>query len=546
MSVVSWWSALPLACPDAAQASKRGRCTAVLLAVLALVLAAEPAQATRLEQAVRMALQTNPEIGEAAANQDATRFELDQAHGARLPRLDLEGSTGVGRRNGIGNSGSRYDNGEVDLVVRQLLFDGFETRREIERRAARVDGARLRSLERSQLIALSVAREYVEMALRQRIVRLGEQHVRKLNEYRRKIEAGVAGGTVSTVDVEQARERILGAEASLAEARDQLEAARIRLHRLVGAPIVPSGQLPRLALPPSVQAAVSTALDQSPTILAARADLDASYAHYRTSHAPWLPKLEVELRGRRGYDLDGVDGRDHDARASLVASWNLFNGGIDTASRQALLRRVDEQRFRLESATRAIEEAVRISWEHKVNQLAKLGKLRAQLVKSDALVVAYAQQFEIGRRTLIDLLDTQNTRLAAQVNHETALAAVTFADYRILAATARLVAALGSMPQGAAPPAATRELHTVPAAPAAEDERRLQPRHDPYPATAAPTPPAQRDGAPQPASLGGPPPGAMPVAPPPPSPQRALERSIEHEARTRWLPGENLQGNDRP
>ncbi len=114
-----------------------------------------------LTEAVSTAVQSNPEIGEAVANREATEFELRQGRGLYLPKLDAEGSIGGEILN---NSNTRSDDSVDDvwnprqgsLVARQLLFDGFATDAEVERQAARVDAASFRVYERSEFIGLSV------------------------------------------------------------------------------------------------------------------------------------------------------------------------------------------------------------------------------------------------------------------------------------------------------------------------------------------------------------------------------------------------------
>ena len=69
---------------------------------------------------------------------------------------------------------------------------------------------------------------------------------------------------------------------------------------------------------------------------------------------------------------------------------------------------------------------------------------------SDDLLLSYREQFNIGRRSLLDVLDAQNTRYNVQQQAETARLAKLYAQYRVLAAENRLIECLGvQMPAGA-------------------------------------------------------------------------------------------------
>lgn len=52
------------------------------------------AQAQSLRDAVSLTLKTNPQIGAAIENKEAISFELRQARGLFMPRIDLEASAG--------------------------------------------------------------------------------------------------------------------------------------------------------------------------------------------------------------------------------------------------------------------------------------------------------------------------------------------------------------------------------------------------------------------------------------------------------------------
>ena len=59
------------------------------------------------------------------------------------------------------------------------------------------------------------------------------------------------------------------------------------------------------------------------------------------------------------------------------------------------------------------------------------------------MLLSYREQFNVGRRSLLDVLDAQNTRANVQAQPETARLAKVFAQFRQLAATNRLIESLG-------------------------------------------------------------------------------------------------------
>ncbi|WP_246272864.1 TolC family outer membrane protein [Oricola thermophila] len=432
---------------------------------------AQPAHAISLNEAVTVAVESNPEIGQAIENREAIEFELRQARGLFLPSIDLEGSVGVrrldspGRRLGGIADDSLYPT-EVSAVATQTLFNGGGRRAELDRQASRVDSASFRIMERSEYIGLQVVREYLEYLVQARIVEETRQNLQFHRSIQSSIASGVAGGTLTEADRQQVRERVLAAEARLKEAEEELASAKIRFLTLVGKPLDSASKPPSVAprLPSSLDQAIGLARKNNPRVHMASADIDAADALVDAARADFLPEISLEGRARYGDDIDGSDGYTSDLQARVVARWNLYRGGIDKANEQEQIRRASEQRLVLHQIHREIEEAVRSSWERRVRQASLASTLRQQAQENARLVSSYREQFRVGQRSLLDVLDAQNTRFNVGVLAATAEYASLFAEYRLLAATGQLLSTLGVTPPKQADAYARTEFDVPPTA----------------------------------------------------------------------------------
>ncbi|EKF44584.1 TolC family type I secretion outer membrane protein [Nitratireductor indicus C115] len=426
----------------------KARVTRMLAAALfgSVAFYADNASALSLKEAMAVALESNPEIGQAVENREAIEFELRQARGLYLPSVDLEASVGARRldnpsRRGVGIEDDPLYPSEVGLSVTQKLFDGGGRRAELERQAARVDSASFRVLERSETIALQVVREYLEYLLQIQIVNESRANLGFHQSMLGDISSLISGGALTEADRQQAQERALSAKARLKEAEEELEAAKIRFYKLVGKPltnpVMPASVAS--ALPRSLDAAIGIARANNPRIKVANADIDVADAQVDAARSKMFPEISAEGRARTGYDIDGADGRTHDLQARVVARWNLYRGGIDVANEQEQIRRASEQRLVLHQAYREVEEAVRISWDRRQRQIDLSSTLRDQAATNARLVNSYREQLVVGQRSLLDVLGAQNTRYSVNVLSKTAQYAALFAEYRILAATGTLL-----------------------------------------------------------------------------------------------------------
>ncbi len=407
------------------------------------------AHALSLKEAVKVAIETNPEIGQALANREATEFELQQALGLYAPRLDVEASVGAQLSNTPSRRAAGINNdplypAQIGLTASFDLLDGGFRDSESARQAARIDSASFRVLERSEVIGLEVARLYFEILLQARIVDLARSNVSFHQDTLANVVDAISSGQLTEADRQQATERLAAASAQVIQAQEALEAAKIGFAKNVGAKFSSAKMPSRVGkyLPKSLEAAVKTGINNNPRIRVAGADVDAASALVDQAEGALGPKLSLEGRGLVGSDNTGSAGYSTDLSGKLVLRWNIFDGGIKSAKVQETMRRESEALLGQQVAAREVEEAVRVSWDriHRQNELA--GAYANQLSASDGIVSAYREQFTIGQRSLLDVLDSQNTRFNVQVQAETANFSARFAEYRLLAATGSLLAYL--------------------------------------------------------------------------------------------------------
>jgi outer membrane protein, adhesin transport system len=437
--------------------------TRILTSLLAAtVLTATPtglrAERLELKMAVETAMQTHPEINQAAENKAAIEFERIQAQGLFLPQISVEGSVGVRRlqnatRKSLGIANQELYPLEGGLRVQQLLFDGGSRLSEVKRQASRTDGAAFRVEERAQFVALQVSRQYLDYLLQQRIVAASEDNIAFHSKLVGDLREGVTKGSISIADQQQAEERQQAARARLTEANQDLVNTAASFRTLTGLDLVDGAALPPSlgdSIPATLEESLARAREQNPRIREAQADLDAAHAMVRKAKAEIAPTLSLEGNARIGDDVDGFRGETNDLQGGLVMRWDVFNGGIKQAKVQEMYRREKESRFRLEQMLREAEEDVRIAWNDWDSQGKLVKELDQQSKISDELLRSYRAQFNVGRRSLLDVLDAQNTRYNVQVRAETARFAQFFAEFKVLAAQNYLLQAMQVEPPKAA------------------------------------------------------------------------------------------------
>ena len=459
----------------------RKTCGSLMALCAATMVTSGWAQTTDLKSAIAAAIDSHPEINQAIQNKEAIEFEREQAKGLYLPRVSVEGSAGIRRlenntRRTLGIGDQTLYPLEASVLAEQTLFDSGYRSAEKRRQAARIDGAALRVGERSQFVALNVTRQYLDYMLQQRVVAAAEDNIAFHRKLLGDLGEGVSKGSISIADQQQAEERLQSALVRKSEAEQDLTNAAISFRTLTGLSIdqVSMPDAVTSAVPPTLDEAIAGARTNNPLIREAEADIQAAHAVVDEAESDLGPKVVLEGRGRVGEDVDGFRGSTNDVQGRVVLRWQLFDGGINRAKVQEMTRRASEARFRLSQRQREAEEDVRTAWNRWDTEKKRLTDLSRQATVSDSLLVSYREQFNVGRRSLLDVLDSQNTRFNTQVRTETARFSEIFAQYQILAATNQLLDTLGiAQPSGANPYA--RKKYDVPDLPPAELQRRRYP-----------------------------------------------------------------------
>jgi len=405
-----------------------------------------------LKDAVAIGVLTNPRTAVVQNNRRATDKELDQAKALYLPSIDFNGDTGLeysddpGTRGGLDNDDTetmwRYDTG---VTLTQMLFDGYETKYEVERQKRRIQSATSRVDETLELVGLNIVENYLEVKRQRDLRNIQKTNVDKHVEILTMIKDGAGAGRSTQADVEQARARLANAKAQLANNTESLRVAEAAFKREVGympsmldMPIIPA-----TALAASVQEEINKALAYSPTLDVLEADIEVAHAEKMGTMSTFYPQVDFQMNGRTGNDLGGIDGKDTSASALVVVNWNLYRGGADVARTKELVYRTAEAKERRAQTARTIEDEVRQTWAGREAARERVKQFALQEKANRQVVNAYLDQFNLNRRTLLDVLDAQNELVVSRSNMVNNQYLEMFAIYRLLAVRGDLMSIVG-------------------------------------------------------------------------------------------------------
>ena len=421
----------------------RPRLTTLTLALGSTLLLQPPAQAETLREAVSIALGQHPQVLGARRNAEAIRHEVTGAANAMNTRFGVIAEPSVGYTRGQGRD---RRSGDLGAQAIKPIYDGGRTDNETDRQRARLSSANYSTEASRDDIALRVADAYIEVAKQQQLAELAHDYVDGIAALQRRVQEIVRIDKGRGYDLLQTDSRLAQARLTLADREGQLAEAREALAQLVGQPIgsVTSTEPPGEPIR-SLQDAMDL-LNLHPSILARRAEVTAARKAAAVADAWTKPTINLRARVTSPRDFDGKRKWFGGYDLGLVTDWSPFDGGVGAATAAAANAQVLTAEEAVASTRRVLQTDVARHWTQIQSRVGRVGT-RAELVESTRQVrAAYWEQFQIGKRSIIDLLNAENEIYAARLGAATEHAELTQARYRLLGATGQLLPRLGIAP----------------------------------------------------------------------------------------------------
>jgi len=382
--------------------------------------------------AATRALAQHPDIGQRRAVFEAQMRAVEAARSGWRPRLDLAGQSGRERVNAFAGGSAVEVSGvsrRATLVARQMLYDGGEISGEAERQA-RIGNQRyfeLRDAE-DQLLQ-DLARAWIDVQRHRALIGIARRSLEDLERLTALVRSRVEAGLSRGVDLEQALARVASAQLALGVDEANLREAQVRFERT--ALIAPAQTLPDLdpeerLLPADLRRMISLALAYAPALRATAESTAAVDAELRIRRSAFHPKTALELR----HDLEARSAVLPNAASSsllVTVNLNLFAGGGDQLRARDAATRLEAARLAQQDRRAAIEQTVRVAWSEWERQLVTGRSAERYAEALERARALYQVQYEIGQRSLLDLLNAENElaqsrRLRAGAAHDLLMA----------------------------------------------------------------------------------------------------------------------------
>jgi len=415
--------------------------------------------AISIEEAVQNAISTNPKIEVKKESLSSEKELLSTSKSDYLPSIDLSYSVGPESTKTIANSREDVDvvRQEASATLTQNIFAGFDTVEAVKQQKALILLADESVKETANSVALEMVTAYIGVLKNKELLNISQKnidvHKKYLDQMKEKIDSGVGRSS----DYKQTLSRYENTQSTYYLNEQNYKNSFYEFQRILPGEIsVASLSKPEVSQLPAqtVEELVSMALKNNPTVNKSNANVNYARATLERSGAFYYPSLDLQAQTYWNKNLNGYS-KDDEGRgfsnpyveengynAMLIVNYNIFNGLSDTSTEESNRHKLLQEKSTLADIKRYIEAITKTSLQIFESTKIQLVHIEKNIEASSETVQQYQQEHDLGRRSIIDLLNIELEYNAAQNRKVIAEYNRILAYYQILSFTGEILPAM--------------------------------------------------------------------------------------------------------
>ena len=404
-----------------------------------------------LPSTVKEVLSTNPVILERLKNYNAIKQDVISAKSGYYPKLDLvlgAGRESTDRSNGANNAPDTdfdftvYQN---SLTLTQNIFKGFETTYQVEQQENRAISSAYSYVEKVNDTAFDMLNSYIQVMKNTELLQTAKENVDINQEIFVKVKKLFDSGLTTLSEVNKIESSLALAKSNYVVQENTLLDVTYNMQRILGRMMDPALMVEPsfdTELPNSLEEAAQFAMQNNPSLLVSTYNVKLAQAAYKEKQAPFYPQLDLEVSQSMNKNLSAVEGNEDKFRAMAYLKYNFFNGFSDTAALQKSVSQIHQENQSKNDLRRQVIEGMNLSWASNTKLSQQLIHLQDYQKFSKKTLTLYSKEYDLGRRSLLDLLSAQNDLIGSKSQIINTKYSILFAKYRILDAMGTLVSTI--------------------------------------------------------------------------------------------------------
>jgi adhesin transport system outer membrane protein len=366
-----------------------------------------------LKDEVKRSVETSPIVKERLKNYNATRQDIRLSAAGYHPKIDVSASAGKKYTNRIIHDGPEdvVDFYDMLVTLRQNLFNGWSTHEQVNYQKMRTLAAAYSYIEKANDVALQTIKSYISIMKEYELLKNAQADIEQKRIIYDKVLKAYKAGLTTLSEVSKIQASLSLSKANLLTQKRKLEVAQINYRKVTGKHVAPQEleTPPVIDIPQSLERATMFALEYNPSVVVGKYNIKGAEALYREAKSKFYPQLDFELGAGYSKTTNGVvESVDDYYQALIILSYNLYNGGADEARRLGRLSRLHQEVEVLQELRRQVVQSLELSWNALMLARERLPVLEEYEKQSLRTLKLFTKEYEMGARSLLDLLAAQN------------------------------------------------------------------------------------------------------------------------------------------
>jgi outer membrane protein, adhesin transport system len=406
-----------------------------------------------LKTAVEKAIRYFPQIQAAKASVESARASIRQESAAFSPQVGVEIPLGfeyTREDTRVSSMTTTPTHAELQnfrsspsLTLRQLIYDAGYT-------SSRVLKAQLSSQKAHELyqdtiqeVAVKTASAYLQIFRLEKLEKIAHENLEAHQKMLKKTQDLVDAGDLTIADLFQIQARLEDAQLTLTNVEGELVKMRAEFKEYTG---IEATDLKNPSLKPyiaTLSQAVQVVLQKNYTLNALKKDTAAVKANLQGVESKFFPTVSAEISGNRAQNAGATRGTQVQANALLVLRYNLFDGGSRAFEKKGAVETITEAEKKVSSLKLDLEKETQATWAD-IQTLLRQEKIFKQATYyKKQVALSYVKQFDIGARSLLDILNSINDFFLTSALHVNTTVNYQISCIKLMALGSHLLKGLG-------------------------------------------------------------------------------------------------------
>ncbi|MDC3307929.1 TolC family protein [Candidatus Pelagibacter sp.] len=382
--------------------------------------------AVTLFEALTEAYKNNTDLNAERENINISEEDLKISKGNYLPTVTISGSKSqedtskLTNRSGVEQSVNDVDPSTQSIKIEQTLID-FGRNADVQKNQIGIRLAAVKLLKKEQEVLLKAIEAYSGLVLANKKLKINQSNLSLLERQVETNKARLERGQITLSDLAQSESSLAGAQANFIQSKNEIISSKLNYENVIG-PIADINSLNNnfdiiLMLPDNLSDAIDKSKKYNPELIIAKLEYEQSEKDVLISRSDLSPSAKLSYENSKSQDLSSsYDERDKNILKATV-TWPIYSGGKNRASLNKSRNLQNRKKLLLNSATKANNSNVAISWSTLQSSKSLLNSVNSQVKAAEIANEGITVEYETGLgRSTLDVIQSNSILLSSKIS----------------------------------------------------------------------------------------------------------------------------------